>query len=247
MKARQAQLRDSGERVVPEWANPKDRMAKTLLDQHVRRYRTAALSVADKRVLDYGCGVGYGARMLAEAGAASVTAVDDAPAALAYARTHYPAAAIDYVLADTIATGTYDVITCFEVLQHVRDPGELLAALRRVLDPHGRLYMSACVYPTTDMYRHHRRDYDRAGLRAAVGAAGFTIVDEFDQAAVMSANDLRRASLLHWRSFPAQQFRRHPMRALRRLARTHLVQGVTHEAMTVVCAPTAGNVCDLTR
>ncbi|WP_239341375.1 bifunctional 2-polyprenyl-6-hydroxyphenol methylase/3-demethylubiquinol 3-O-methyltransferase UbiG [Frankia sp. CiP3] len=241
MTTRQTHLRDSGERVVPEWVNPNDRMVKMLLDQHLRRYRTAALAVADKRVLDYGCGVGYGARMLAEAGAASVTAVDVDPAALAYARTHYPAAAIDHVLADTIATGTYDVITCFEVLQHVQDPAELLAAFQRVLDPHGRLYLSASTYPTADMYRYHQRDYDQAGLRAAVGAAGFTIVDEFDQASVMSANDLRRASLLHWRSFPAQRFRRHPMRVLRRLVRTHLVQGVTHEAMTVVCAPT-GNV-----
>lgn len=234
-------LRDSGERLVPEWVKPADRMATMLLDQHLDRYRRAALAVAGRRVLDYGCGAGYGARMLADAGAAKVTAVDSDPAVLAHARAHYGAPAVEHVLADTVVTGTYDVITCFEVVEHVPDPDELLAAFRRVLAPDGRLYLSASVYPTADIYRYHLRDYDRASLRAEVGAGGFTVVDEVDQASVMAAGDLRRASLLHWRSFPAGRFVRHPVRVLRRLVRTHLIQGVTHEAMMVICAPAQGN------
>lgn len=235
MATRQARLRDSGERVVPEWIKPTDRMAAMLLDQHLTRYRTAALGAEGKRALDYGCGAGYGARTLAEGGAAAVTAVDVDPAAVDYARTHHAAPAVSFSVSDRVPPGTYDLVTCFEVLEHVSNPGDLLAAIREALTPEGRLYVSGCVYPTADMYRWHLRDYDRAALRDEVRRAGFTVVDELEQVAVMSAADVRKASLSHWRSFPVERFRRDPVRVLRRLVRTQLVQGVTHEEMMLVC------------
>jgi SAM-dependent methyltransferase len=235
-------LRDSGERLVPEWVKPTDRLAVMLLEQHLHRYRIAAEAARGKHVLDLGCGVGYGAQLLAEAGAAKVTATDRDPAALDYAARHYSHPAIEYVLGDatTHRSGEYDLVTCFEVLEHVRSPTDLLTTIGLALKPAGMLYISGSVYPTMDIYGFHLRDYDKVSFRAELRQAGFTVVDELEQSSEMSAADVRRAARLHWRAFPIARFRRHPLRVIRRLVRTHFVHGVLHEEMMLVCSRDSG-------
>lgn len=227
--------------MVPEWVDPADRMAVMLLEQHRRRYQAVCDDVAGKRVLDLGCGSGYGARMLAAAGAAQVLAVDRDPAALAFARRHYDHRAIEYVestVAD-LRVDDVDVVTCFEVLEHVPDAQGCLSLVRRALNQDGTLYLSGCVYPTMDIYGYHLRDYDEATLRREVEDAGFHIEDELKQSAAMTATDVRRASRMHLRSFPTRRFVQHPLRVLRRLVQTQLLHGVVHEDLMLVARPVA--------
>ncbi|CAM4361000.1 class I SAM-dependent methyltransferase [Nocardia ninae] len=233
-------LHDSGERVVPEWVRPTDKMGSMLLEQHRRRYGIASADVRGKKVLDLGCGAGYGAHLLAEAGAAEVTAVDIDSAALSYAAETYAHPVVEYIQQDATefapAAQDYDLVTCFEVLEHVGDPAELLRVIRSALKPDGLLMISGCVYPTRDFYRFHLRDYSKLSFRDELAAGGFVVLDQLDQVAVMSAAEVRGTIRRHWRSFPLERFRTNPVKVLRAIVSTQLINGVTHEEAMFTCA-----------
>src|ERR1039458_7500410 len=59
-----------------------------LLNEHMARYHFAVRLARGKRVLDAGCGAGYGSAELADV-AESVTGIDIALVAVEYARAHY--------------------------------------------------------------------------------------------------------------------------------------------------------------
>ena len=100
------------------------------------------------RALDVGCGGGILSESLARAGA-EVTAIDLAPAVLDVARLHLYESGlkVDYreIAVEALATecpGTFDVVTCMEMLEHVPDPGSVIRACAALLKPGGRLFLS---------------------------------------------------------------------------------------------------------
>lgn len=72
----------TGERVIP------DRVDPNLWNEHMARYAFASRLSRNRRVLDAGCGAGYGTAELAYA-ATSVTGMDISSDALAFAREHF--------------------------------------------------------------------------------------------------------------------------------------------------------------
>ncbi len=109
-------------------------------------YIAGRCALPGKRLIDVGCGGGLLAEALARRGA-RVTAVDMADDALAIARRHARRGGlgIDYraATAEQAAHGDpggYDVVTCMELLEHVPDPGSLVAACGRLLRPDGDLF-----------------------------------------------------------------------------------------------------------
>lgn len=104
--------------------------------------------LAQQRVLDVGCGGGLLAEALAQYGA-QVTGIDLAPAMIEVARLHAQEThtTIDYQLASAEqlaahSPAPFDVITCMELVEHVPDPGALLATLASLLKPGGQLFIS---------------------------------------------------------------------------------------------------------
>jgi 2-polyprenyl-6-hydroxyphenyl methylase/3-demethylubiquinone-9 3-methyltransferase len=100
------------------------------------------------RILDIGCGGGILAEALARAGA-RVTAIDLSRPTLEAARRHARAQGlqIDYRAssAEQIAqeaAGSFDAVTCMEMLEHVPAPLEVIAACARALKPGGRAFFS---------------------------------------------------------------------------------------------------------
>lgn len=128
-----------------------------LWNEHVARYIFAARFAAGKRVVDAGCGTGYGASRLA-AVAAQVIALDVAPEAIAYARAHSNASNVLFLRASCaalpLAPASADVIVSFEVIEHISCWQEFLAETRRVLSPSGLLIIST---PNRDYYAESRR------------------------------------------------------------------------------------------
>jgi 2-polyprenyl-6-hydroxyphenyl methylase/3-demethylubiquinone-9 3-methyltransferase len=111
-------------------------------------YIAARAPLAGKRVLDVGCGGGLLAEALSAAGA-SVTAIDLAPGMIEVARLHAAetGVAIDYRVADAgelsrAAPGAFDVVTCMEMLEHVPQPGAMVATLAALTAPGGALFVS---------------------------------------------------------------------------------------------------------
>lgn len=105
-------------------------------------------SLHGKRVLDVGCGGGILSESMAERGA-DVLGIDLADAALSVARLHAleSGTSVEYrsVAAETLADempGSFDVVTCLEVLEHVPDPASTVAACAKLVKPGGDVYLS---------------------------------------------------------------------------------------------------------
>lgn len=106
------------------------------------------LTTPNPRVLDVGCGGGILSEALAKAGA-DVTGIDLSEPSLEAARYHAKGQGlkIDYqaIRAEDIAdqqAGTFDVVTCMEMLEHVPEPQKVVAACARALKPGGHAFFS---------------------------------------------------------------------------------------------------------
>ena len=129
----------TGERVVPGQVDP------DLLNEHLARYAFAARLCSHKRVLDIGCGMGYGTAELARH-SRSATGIDLAAAAVADARQAYPAGNLQYACASCtnlpFADASFDLAVSFEVIEHIAEWREMLVEARRVLRPGGQFIVS---------------------------------------------------------------------------------------------------------
>ena len=129
----------TGERFIPGEGG------EALALEHFHRYEVAKRFCAGKRVLDLGCGEGYGARSLQTAGASLVVGVDIAFAAVRNT-TEKSGRSVMGAISDAarlpLADGSVDVVVCFEVIEHVSDPGLLVAEVRRVLALGGTFLVS---------------------------------------------------------------------------------------------------------
>jgi SAM-dependent methyltransferase len=164
----------TGERMVPWTDDP------AIAYEHLHRYLFAARLAAGKRVLDLGSGEGYGSALLAST-AETVVGVDIDEQAIAHARLAYPSERLRFerTSADdlsTFDTGTFDVVTCFEVIEHVDAQERVIAEARRVLTRDGVLL---CSTPERDAYRartseqnpFHVRELDETEFRQLLAAA----------------------------------------------------------------------------
>jgi 2-polyprenyl-6-hydroxyphenyl methylase/3-demethylubiquinone-9 3-methyltransferase len=100
------------------------------------------------RVLDIGCGGGLLCETLQGLGA-EVTGIDLAPAMLETARLHAAerGVAIDYRLAQAEAMallepGSFAIVTCMEMVEHVPDPAAIVAAMAALVRPGGSVFIS---------------------------------------------------------------------------------------------------------
>ncbi len=166
----------TGERVVPGQVDP------DLWQEHVSRYEFARHFLRGLkrglRVLDAGCGAGYGAALLAEDRGNEVTGLDASAEAVAWAGQHYQAANLHFAPGDVTALrdfdASYDVVAAFEVIEHLADAEGFLREVQRVLRPGGVLLVST---PNRRFYTEergfqnpfHTREYDDPEFRDLLG------------------------------------------------------------------------------
>lgn len=109
----------------------------------------AQQSLKGLRVLDVGCGGGILADAMARSGA-EVLGIDLAAKALKVAQLHAleaqtPGVTYREVSAEALAAeqpGTFDVVTCMEMLEHVPDPGSVVRACATLVKPGGWVFFS---------------------------------------------------------------------------------------------------------
>jgi 2-polyprenyl-6-hydroxyphenyl methylase / 3-demethylubiquinone-9 3-methyltransferase len=111
-------------------------------------YIKSRRSLDGLNILDVGCGGGILSEALALAGA-RVTGIDMALSPLRSARSHLNVSGlkIDYQQS-TVETwaknnpGSYDVVTCMELIEHVPDPGSVVTACARLIKPGGDIFFA---------------------------------------------------------------------------------------------------------
>jgi 2-polyprenyl-6-hydroxyphenyl methylase/3-demethylubiquinone-9 3-methyltransferase len=124
-----------------DWWGGKTRWLRTLQNLVPARFAFFDPIVGDwrgKAVLDVGCGGGFMAEALTERGA-TVTGIDPSEAAIAAASQHAALndLQIDYRVGSgeslPFADGSFDIVVCVDVLEHVEDIDRVLSEVRRVL------------------------------------------------------------------------------------------------------------------
>jgi 2-polyprenyl-6-hydroxyphenyl methylase/3-demethylubiquinone-9 3-methyltransferase len=114
----------------------------------LRYVEVAAGGLRDTRVIDVGCGGGILSEAMARCGA-RVLGIDLSQAVLDVAELHALEAklAVEYraIAAEELAAaspGSFDLVTCMEMLEHVPDPAATLAALAILVKPGGHVIVS---------------------------------------------------------------------------------------------------------
>ena len=104
--------------------------------------------VAEKKVLDVGCGGGILSESRAQRGA-HVTGIDMGEAPLAVAQLHSLETGVEVSYQQNTAedmavqhAGEYDIVTCLEMLEHVPDPSSVIRACTDLVKPGGHVYFS---------------------------------------------------------------------------------------------------------
>ncbi len=112
--------------------------------RHEATYRLAlrVLGPRRRRILDVGCGEGYGSDVLRRAG--PVVSVELDAAASAWATSAYPGSTV--VRADAcrlpFRPGSFDAVVALQLAEHLYCPGEFVAAAARLLGPGGILLVT---------------------------------------------------------------------------------------------------------
>lgn len=205
-------LEPTGERMILEHytSSPEDYVIYLM---HIATYRFAEQYTRGMRVLDYGCGSGYGSAQIARS-ALAIEAVDVAEDAIAYARDHFRADNLHFsaIVPNAplpFADASFDTVLSFQVFEHVEDTALYLAEIRRVLVPGGQLVLvtpdrSTRLLPGQRPWnRWHLHEYSRAELErllqrefADVQVLGMTGRPE------LLDIELRRCNRIKWLSLP---------------------------------------------
>jgi len=140
----------TGERVVP------DQVSADLWSEHLARYAFARRYAAGKRVLDCGCGTGYGSVELAET-ASEVTGVYISADAIDYALGNYTRNNTRYLIGSCLDLAfpaeSFDVVVAFEVIEHLSGFRRCIDECARVLTPSGLFIVST---PNKNYYAESR-------------------------------------------------------------------------------------------
>jgi len=142
----------TGERVVP------GQVDDNLWNEHFARYAFATRLCRGRRVLDLGCGTGYGSEEMAGL-AGRLTSIDISPDAVSTARSFSKRRNIDFAAADAgrlpFRNASFDLVVAFEVIEHLADWPKMLSEVRRVLSSGGQFIVST---PNKLYYAESRAD-----------------------------------------------------------------------------------------
>ena len=142
-------LQGSTDRFGYEWATYSTILPESKAQLERWLGATGLASMAKKRVMDVGCGMGRNPYWMLKAGAAELVAIDADDGSLGAARKNlaeFPNATVVkrsvYDLSPTDAEiGTFDRVTCIGVLHHLADPEDALRKMWACVKPGGDLVL----------------------------------------------------------------------------------------------------------
>ncbi len=137
------------ERLASRWWDPNSEF-KPLHDINPLRldYIDRLAPLKDRRIIDIGCGGGLLTEAMALRGA-NVIGIDMGKAPLTIARLHQHESGLDIDYRQTTAEqmaaeqgGSFDSVTCLEMLEHVPDPAGVITACAQLIKDDGFIFLS---------------------------------------------------------------------------------------------------------
>jgi 2-polyprenyl-3-methyl-5-hydroxy-6-metoxy-1,4-benzoquinol methylase len=160
---------------VPERIDPEAEPIG-VVSYHLAKYAFARDLIGADRVLDVACGVGYGSAFLADV-AQRVVGIELASEAFEVARVRYASERCSFVQGDAerlpFDSKSFDVVVCFEGIEHFQHPDVHVAEVARVLRHEGCFLIST---PHPDAHTHgsdnpyHLHEFDVATFRSMLEA-----------------------------------------------------------------------------
>ncbi len=159
-------LRDTSERYLPDSSD------FLTGNEHFHRYFIARELARGKKVLDIACGEGYGSFLLAEQ-ASEVISCDKNIEAIKHARHVYQRPNLSFMQGDARhlpikGSNIFDLIVCFETLEHIAEQQTLMGEIKRLLKPDGLLIIStpnSSVYGKEGKNPFHDKELDLAEFK----------------------------------------------------------------------------------
>lgn len=178
--------------------NEGERQVSTLLSgirrDHTARYEWASKNIPkDSVVLDLACGIGYGSKILAEAGC-RVLGLDIDKEAIEYANEHWKHENNMFAVADMTRIDDkiddFDIVILFEAIEHIENPVELLKALRlstsNLLCSVPNENVLPWQQPDGKTTRFHYRHYTKDEFEQLLNDAGWQVDGWYGQEGVYS-------------------------------------------------------------
>ncbi|ANW97035.1 hypothetical protein AXE80_12400 [Wenyingzhuangia fucanilytica] len=133
-------MKDTGERhILKEKFNSIEEYYNHLM--HLKTYIYAAEKTIGKTVLDMGSGSGYGSKILSEK-AKTTIGVDIDEESIKYANEHYSSYNTNFTTISNLENKKFDIITSFQVIEHVFDLNEYVKTISKYLKDDGLVYIS---------------------------------------------------------------------------------------------------------
>jgi len=167
--------------------------------EHMPRYRYALSLAADKTVLDFGCGTGYGSSILANQ-AKEVIGVDIDESALEWARETHRKKNLEFRqnsdFGASLPNQYFDLVTCFEMIEHVSADHQqlIINSFAKALKPSGMLLISTPNPDITALYGdnpYHLCELTREEFRALLNShfKFIKIIDQHVLTSILFAGD----------------------------------------------------------
>jgi 2-polyprenyl-3-methyl-5-hydroxy-6-metoxy-1,4-benzoquinol methylase len=179
-------------RIYPQYVGPDGRFTRRLIDSSIKqagetyRYFTgrAGVEMSGKRVLEIGCGLGDFLALARDEGA-DVLGVEMDGLYANFAEEERKLRVLRQHIERQTFDRQFDAIAMFHVLEHLEDPGAMLATLRSLLTPDGQLLievpnlMGPWNVPPGEFFRiEHLSNFSPNTLRELLRRSGFLVIHQ---------------------------------------------------------------------
>ena len=147
------------------WYRGRRQVLAELIRREVRPPQVAS-------ILEIGCGTGHNLEMLGRFGKVDAIELDDESRAIAQSRLGRDIMSARLPELKGVAEQYYDFIAALDVIEHIDDDSEAIAAISTRLKPGGKFLMTVPAHPwmwsAHDSVNHHKRRYSKGSLRRLI-------------------------------------------------------------------------------
>lgn len=153
---------------------------------HISRYMFAIPFIKKgDYVLDACCGVGYGVKILQDFTYALVEGFDSSEEAIEIGEWNFTSSLTRSSFEKFVTCFPYDVITCFEAIEHVDNPDLLIEKLSSWLKPGGKLIISSpnqTIMPwSAERFPEHKKHFTHKELKDLLESHGLSVTQTYSQ------------------------------------------------------------------